>query len=74
MRQSKLNVSQYKQQKRRVAHETETKSTNKVPVLGDLPIIGAAFRSSSRTSNKNELIIIVTPKILNDDEAIMERM
>ena len=54
--------------------ETEDKSTTKVPVLGDLPVVGAAFRSSAKTSNKNELIIIVTPKILNDDEAIMERM
>lgn len=54
--------------------ETETKSSNKVPVLGDIPVIGAAFRSSSRVSNKNELIIIVTPKIINDDEVIMERM
>ncbi|MCR4881747.1 MAG: hypothetical protein K6A44_07340 [bacterium] len=54
--------------------ETESKASNKVPILGDIPFIGAAFRSSSRTSNKNELIIIVTPKILNDDEVIMERM
>ena len=54
--------------------ETENKATNKVPILGDLPIVGAAFRSSTRTSNKNELIIIVTPKILTDDEAIIERM
>lgn len=54
--------------------ETESKSVNKIPILGDIPFLGAAFRSSSRTSNKNELIIIVTPKILNDDEVIMERM
>ena len=54
--------------------ETESKSSNKIPILGDIPFIGAAFRSSSRTSNKNELIIIVTPKIINDDEVIMERM
>ncbi len=54
--------------------ETEQKSSNKIPVLGDLPLVGAAFRSSTRTSNKNELIIIVTPKIINDDEVIIERM
>ena len=54
--------------------ETEVKSGNKIPVLGDIPVIGAAFRSSKRTSNKNELIIIVTPKIINDDEVILERM
>ena len=54
--------------------ETEQKSSVKIPVLGDLPFVGAAFRSSNRQSNKNELIIIVTPKIINDDEAIIERM
>ena len=54
--------------------EDEKKGSNKTPFLGDIPIIGAAFRSSNRTSNKNELIIIVTPKIINDDETIIERM
>ncbi|MCQ2958388.1 MAG: type II and III secretion system protein, partial [Candidatus Gastranaerophilales bacterium] len=54
--------------------ETEDKASTKVPFLGDLPVIGVAFRSSARASNKNELIIIVTPKILNDDEPITERM
>jgi len=54
--------------------ETENKATTKVPWLGDIPFVGAAFRSTSKTNNKNELIIIVTPKILNDDEAIIERM
>ena len=54
--------------------ETEKRTSNKIPVLGDIPFLGVAFRSSSRTSEKNELIIIVTPKILNDDEVIMERM
>ena len=54
--------------------ETENKATTKVPWLGDIPFVGAAFRSSTKTNNKNELIIIVTPKILNDDEAIIERM
>ena len=54
--------------------EQETKNSDKIPFLGEIPLIGALFRSSSRTSNKNELIIIVTPKIINDDEVITERM
>ena len=48
--------------------ENEQKTVNKIPVLGDLPIIGSAFRSSSTTKAKTELVIMLTPKILNDGE------
>ena len=48
--------------------EEETKTVSKIPVLGDLPIIGAAFRSSRSEKSKNELIIMLTPKIINDGE------
>ncbi len=48
--------------------ENETKTVRKVPVLGDLPVIGAAFRSSATTKNKTELVIMITPKIINDGE------
>ena len=54
--------------------EVERKSSNKVPILGDIPVIGAAFRDSHKNLEKSELIIIVTPKIINDDEVIKERM
>lgn len=48
--------------------ELETKSVNKIPFLGDLPIIGTIFRSTSTTKSKSELVIMITPKILNDGE------
>ena len=48
--------------------EDETKTVRKIPVLGDLPIIGAAFRSTSTTKEKSELVIMITPKIINDGE------
>ncbi len=38
----------------------------KVPLLGDLPLLGRLFKSESRTSNKKELLIFVTPKILRE--------
>ncbi|MCQ2753432.1 MAG: secretin and TonB N-terminal domain-containing protein [bacterium] len=47
--------------------ESEQKTVHKIPVLGDLPVIGAAFRSSSTTKAKSELIIMITPKIINED-------
>ena len=48
--------------------EEESKTVGKIPVLGDLPIIGAAFRSSKTQKVKNELVIMITPKIINDGE------
>lgn len=48
--------------------EVETKSVNKIPFLGDLPLIGSAFRSSSTTKQKSELVIMITPKILTDGD------
>ena len=49
--------------------ESEQKTVKKVPILGDLPVIGTAFRSSSTTKAKTELVIMVTPKIINDGES-----
>jgi type IV pilus assembly protein PilQ len=47
--------------------ETEKRdSVNKVPFLGDVPGLGIFFRSKSRTDNKDELLIFVTPKILRE--------
>jgi type IV pilus assembly protein PilQ len=48
--------------------EYETKSQKKYPILGDLPVFGALFRSSTRDKQKTELIIMITPKIIKDDE------
>lgn len=39
---------------------------NKVPFLGDLPYIGRAFRNSTRSNDKQELLIFITPKLIND--------
>ena len=38
----------------------------KVPFLGDLPYIGRAFRKDVRNNTKEELLIFVTPKLIND--------
>ncbi len=39
---------------------------DKVPFLGDLPYIGRAFRRDVRNNNKEELLIFITPKLIND--------
>jgi type IV pilus assembly protein PilQ len=48
-------------------YETEDRDTySKVPVLGDIPGIGYLFRSRGNVANKAELLIFVTPRILNE--------
>ncbi|MBI1176030.1 hypothetical protein GC207_01170 [bacterium] len=45
--------------------ESVTKIKDKVPVLGDLPFVGRMFRSESLKSNKRNLLIFVTPTIID---------
>jgi type II secretory pathway component GspD/PulD (secretin) len=40
------------------------RTINKIPLLGDLPLIGGAFRNSQVNTTKNELVIVVTPHIV----------
>ena len=48
-------------------YETESRETiNKVPFLGDIPGLGNLFRSKKNVSNKAELLIFVTPRILEE--------
>ena len=42
------------------AHNTQ----NKVPLLGDIPLLGNLFKNTDRTNKKDELLIFVTPKII----------
>ena len=52
-------------------YETERRETiNKVPFLGDIPFAGALFRSKQRLDNKAELLIFVTPRILEEGSTI----
>ena len=52
--------------------ETETKSVSKIPFLGDLPFIGAIFRSTGTQRSKEEMVIMITPQILVDSEDAAE--
>jgi type IV pilus assembly protein PilQ len=52
-------------------YETETRDTvSKVPVLGDIPGLGFLFRTKATITNKSELLIFVTPRILRDGQVI----
>jgi type IV pilus assembly protein PilQ len=45
---------------------TENESTTQVPFLGDLPFVGNLFKTKSKTSNRSELLIFLTPKVVTD--------
>jgi Flp pilus assembly secretin CpaC len=51
---------------------SESKQLEKLPVLGDLPIIGNLFRSQSFQKGCTELLIFVTPNVVDDDDAANE--
>ncbi len=49
-----------------VIQETDIDTTYKYPILGDIPLLGGLFRSKQSSKDKRELIILVTPKVLDD--------
>ena len=46
--------------------QEESSSTNKIPVLGDLPLVGWLFKQNLKRDDRRELLIFVTPRILKD--------
>ena len=49
-----------------IYEQFERSRTNKVPFLGDLPFIGAAFRNQQRTNDRTELLVFLTPRVVAD--------
>ncbi len=50
-----------------IFEQTLRNDTDKVPFLGDLPILGHLFKSNSKSDVKSEMLIFLTPRILHDD-------
>jgi len=46
--------------------QTESDSLTKVPFFGDLPVFGNLFKTSSRSNNKTELLVFITPRVVNE--------
>ena len=46
-----------------------TEDVNKVPLLGDIPVLGYLFKNTTRQSSKTELLVFLTPKIITDRTA-----
>lgn len=49
-----------------IYEEEETTNVQRVPVLGELPVVGALFRTNSRVANRSELLVFITPRIVSD--------
>jgi type II secretory pathway component HofQ len=46
---------------------TDSNTVQKVPILGDLPVLGQFFRTKDRAVVENELLIFITATVLEDD-------
>ncbi|MBR1728839.1 MAG: pilus assembly protein N-terminal domain-containing protein [Selenomonadaceae bacterium] len=53
---------------------SETKAISKIPLLGDIPILGEFFKYSSKSKDKQELLILVTPYLVDDEETSQAKM
>jgi len=49
-----------------IYEETINSTVNKVPFLGDIPFVGWLFKQTSRSSEKTELLIFLTPRVVKD--------
>lgn len=51
-----------------IIQDIDRSFVSKIPILGDLPIIGSLFRSTQRENRRQEVIVLVTPQILDDSD------
>jgi type IV pilus assembly protein PilQ len=51
-----------------VISDSDLQVVSKWPILGDIPLVGQFFRNSTGQRQKRELVIMVTPRILDDDQ------
>jgi type IV pilus assembly protein PilQ len=49
-----------------IYEQIERNLVSKVPLLGDLPIVGNAFKNSQRRNDRTELLVFLTPRVVND--------
>ncbi|TFW30738.1 type IV pilus secretin PilQ [Massilia horti] len=52
-----------------IYQQVERNDVNKVPLLGDIPVVGHLFKTNSRENNKTELLVFITPKIVTEKQA-----
>jgi type IV pilus assembly protein PilQ len=53
-----------------IYEQDESTSVSKVPVLGDVPYLGNLFKTTTKTSNRTELLVFLTPKVVTERAAV----
>ncbi len=51
-----------------IIQESDRASVTKVPILGDIPLLGALFRSTNIVNQRQEVVVLLTPQILDDNK------
>ncbi|MGG1949767.1 type IV pilus secretin PilQ [Ralstonia solanacearum] len=50
--------------------QNERTDVNKVPLLGDIPVLGNLFKSTAKTNDRTELLVFLTPRVLSDQMSL----
>ena len=53
-----------------IIQDQERTTVSKVPILGDIPLLGALFRSTDKTNERAEVIVLLTPNIVDEDAGL----
>jgi type IV pilus assembly protein PilQ len=51
-----------------IIQDTDRTSVSKIPILGDIPLLGSLFRKTNRQNQRQEVIVLLTPQIMDDSE------
>jgi type IV pilus assembly protein PilQ len=52
-----------------IFEQTDRTDISKVPFLGDVPVLGNLFKTTTKSSNRTELLIFLTPKVVTERSA-----
>jgi type IV pilus assembly protein PilQ len=52
-----------------IFEQAERNDVTKIPLLGDVPVVGNLFRTTTRSASKTELLVFITPKVITDRTA-----
>jgi type IV pilus assembly protein PilQ len=51
-----------------IIQDSDRSTVSKIPILGDIPILGALFRTTNKQNQRNEVVVLLTPRIIDDSE------
>lgn len=51
-----------------IIQDQDQTTISKLPILGDIPLLGSLFRKSNKTNERREVIVLLTPQIMDDSE------